>query len=851
MRGLMSPISAMTFPWPRRPIPSQRFSRVLVLGVLLSDLFIAGIVALSLSQGLVKERNQAEVTTDNLSKVLEESIVGLIGGIDLTLLSVRDEVERQEAAGGIDAKAIEAVLARQDARIPGALGLRVVDAQGVIRHAVTGVVVSQASIADRPQFIRMRDDPQAGLVISKPVFGRAAQKWMVTLSRRLDNPDGTFAGDVHVAVTLDYFTKSFAALQLGPQGAVSLWDDSPTILARYSAAGGFLNQAGSITPSRRLLDLITSKAASSPYLATSGADGVARSFAFRRVGDYPLYLTVGLAEDDFLADWRRDAGRMIGLTVLFVLATVLAARILLRGWRHRLEYTAALESAKTAAEEARYRSDLILASAGEGICGVDPQGSIVFVNAAAREMLGWAADEGIGLNLHQTTHHHHADGSEHALGDCPTFKTVHDGETRHVADDVFWRKDGAPVRVAFTAAAIRKDREIVGAVTIFRDITDQRRLQDSLREKMLELDTILDNSSVGITYVKDRRQVWANQRMGEMFGYSLEDMANQSTSMFYTTPEAYERGASAYQALAQGERFTTEQEMRRRDGSHVWMRISGKLIPSGHSIGGSIWVFEDISDRRHAEEVQARNAAMLAQKNQELEQFAYVASHDLRQPLRMVSSYLALIERRLAGRLDEDERLFIGFAVDGAKRMDRMIVDLLDYSRIGRAPVGKSMISLEEVMLSAIGNLEAAIDDAGAVVTVRSALPELPGYDSELERLFQNLIANGIKFHAGDRRPEVTILCREEPQDWIVSVSDNGIGIAPKDYPRLFAVFQRLVSQEQYRGNGIGLATCRKIAEHHDGRIWVESEVGTGSTFHVALPKALSNWCSDANERFR
>ena len=243
-----------------------------------------------------------------------------------------------------------------------------------------------------------------------------------------------------------------------------------------------------------------------------------------------------------------------------------------------------------------------------------------------------------------------------------------------------------------------------------------------------------------------------------------------------------------------------------------------------------VWAADDVTERKALE-------LDIKRSNDELERFAYVASHDLRQPLRMVGSYLTLLERRLKDRLDEEERQYVAFAVGGAQRMDRMIVDLLEYSKVGRQGTEKEVVSLGGVLSRALDNLGAAIAEAEAEVVVPAGLPQVVGHESELVRLFQNLVGNAIKFRAPDRRPCVTVECLDMAREWVVAVSDNGIGIAPEDHGRLFNVFQRLVLQEQYEGNGIGLAVCRKICENNGGRIWVESEAGVGSTFLVALPK--------------
>lgn len=229
-------------------------------------------------------------------------------------------------------------------------------------------------------------------------------------------------------------------------------------------------------------------------------------------------------------------------------------------------------------------------------------------------------------------------------------------------------------------------------------------------------------------------------------------------------------------------------------------------------------------------------ASELARSNKELESFAYVASHDLRQPLRMVSSYVTLLERRYADALDDNAREFIAFARDGAQRMDRMIVDLLEYSRIGRLTRPMEPCSLLAIAQEAKGYLGLAASDANATIEIVEPLPAIVGDSLELVRLFQNLLGNAIKYRSPDRPPVITISASRADREWVVSIKDNGIGIAPEHFERIFGIFQRLHTREEYDGTGIGLAVCKKIAEHHGGRIWVRSTPGEGSEFMVAFP---------------
>jgi PAS domain S-box-containing protein len=243
---------------------------------------------------------------------------------------------------------------------------------------------------------------------------------------------------------------------------------------------------------------------------------------------------------------------------------------------------------------------------------------------------------------------------------------------------------------------------------------------------------------------------------------------------------------------------------------------------------------QEILERQRAQSTLAAQARELARSNADLEQFAYVASHDLQEPLRMVASYAQLLAKRYRGKLDGDADEFIEFVVDGAMRMQRLINDLLAFSRVGTRAKAFRPTPLARAVQHVLSNLELAIRDAGAQISV-SELPTVWGDETQLELLIQNLVNNAIKFRR-DEAPQVAIAARPGEGEWIFSVTDNGIGIEPQYAQRIFVIFQRLHSAAEYPGTGIGLAICKKIAERHGGRIWMESLPGRGSTFHFSLP---------------
>lgn len=234
------------------------------------------------------------------------------------------------------------------------------------------------------------------------------------------------------------------------------------------------------------------------------------------------------------------------------------------------------------------------------------------------------------------------------------------------------------------------------------------------------------------------------------------------------------------------------------------------------------------------EEVLAREAAELARSNAELEQFVYVASHDLKEPLRMIISYLQLLERRYKGKLDADADEFIGFAVEGAARMQNLVNDLLAYSRISRARLEMQRIDCEAAFQRAVTNLSAAIEECNATVT-HDRLPAVMGNLSQMAQVFQNLIGNAIKFRS-ETSPLIHVSADQGEGEWIFSVRDNGIGIDEQFSERIFKMFERLHSQAEYPGTGIGLTICKQVVERHGGRIWVKSQPAKGSIFFFSIP---------------
>ncbi|MGD7036250.1 CHASE domain-containing protein [Methylotuvimicrobium buryatense] len=341
----------------------------------------------------------------------------------------------------------------------------------------------------------------------------------------------------------------------------------------------------------------------------------------------------------------------------------------------------------------------------------------------------------------------------------------------------------------------------------------------------------------------DSRCFWFNKVWLDFTGRTL-DQEKDNGWLEGVHPDDRQRCIDCYlDHFNRREPFRMEYRLRRFDGDYRWIDDHGVPRVDDHgNFSGYIGSCTDITERRQVETILRTHSEALTRSNADLEQFAYSVSHDMRQPLRTIAGHLHLLELGLAEQLDEDNKENLAFALDGAKRMDAMIVSLLDYSRVGRKTEPKICMETRESLNEALKFLEVEIEEKRADVVVQGDWPVLSASRDELTRLLQNLIANAIKYHDSEEVPHVTVVSTEHAGIWRVRIADNGIGIDPKQIDKLFQFFSRLQSRARFDGNGMGLALCRRIVEHHGGRIWAESEgEGKGSTFVFEIPLAQNN----------
>ena len=410
-----------------------------------------------------------------------------------------------------------------------------------------------------------------------------------------------------------------------------------------------------------------------------------------------------------------------------------------------------------------------------------------------------------------------------------------DTKTEFVIEHDIRRRDGTSLTVMERGNLILdKDNNPVGMFGTTQDISERKDYEKQLLQAELKYRSIIDNSADGIYQsTPDGKFVMVNPSMAGIFGYaSPAEMIYQVQNIgiqIYADPA--DRQNMSEMITRQGHIENYEMQVLKKDGSRIWVSANIRILRNDDgTVQFYEGILEDISDRKRAEEE-------ILQLNKSLEQFANITAHDLQEPIRMVSGFLGLLEKKYAAALDEQGKGYIFRAKDGADRMSILIRDLLEFSRSGNKAAKKEPVNLESVIDLVQKDMSIVMQDTSAGLYVPEKMPVVEGTHSALYRLFLNLVSNGIKFRKKDTSPQVSILLNEQTDCWEFTVQDNGIGVPEKDQPKLFQAFQRLHRKEDYPGTGLGLVTCKKIVETHGGKIWMTSEFGKGTAFHFTLPK--------------
>ena len=450
---------------------------------------------------------------------------------------------------------------------------------------------------------------------------------------------------------------------------------------------------------------------------------------------------------------------------------------------------------------------------------IDPAGNVSSWSVGAERTTGYQAYEVLGhhVSIFYTPEDRERGWAEELLRRA----------TQGRVEDEGWRmrRDGSRYWADVVITPAHSDHgELMGFSEVTRDISSRERPEELFR-------SAVNASPNGMLMVDPSGKiVLVNQQIESTFGYAADELLGQSVDLLLpgTHRHSHERYRAEFFSQPQVRRMGAGRDLYglTKDGREIPVEIglNPVLRKQGTFVLASVI---DITERRkYVEE--------LRRSNDELERFAYVASHDLQEPLRMVASYVQLLSRRFRGKLDSDADEFIDFAVDGALRMQRLIDDLLAYSRVSSRGAALAPIDANTILQRALDNLALSVTETRANISSGN-LPIVTADAGQLEHLFQNLISNSIKFRSADP-PRIQVTATHQPGHWLFSVRDNGIGIDPQYFDRIFVIFQRLHGRNDYPGTGVGLAICKKIVERHGGRIWVESKPGTGAIFRFTIP---------------
>lgn len=490
------------------------------------------------------------------------------------------------------------------------------------------------------------------------------------------------------------------------------------------------------------------------------------------------------------------------------------------------------KKAEEALKESERRFRALFDNTPDGIVLANPENKKFTIgNETFYQMLGYNSDEIQNLGVMDI---HPAEEVNHS---ADQFEKLLRKEIAVAENIPVKRKDGsiffADIR-AFLVSLAGKTY-LTG---IFRDITERRRAEDALKISKDRLLFATEGANLGVWNwnTVTGELIWSD-KCKALFGIRPDETMSYQRFSDALHPDDRERTDKAVQdALDNHTDYDIEYRSLWPDGSIHWLAAKGRgyYDATGKAVRLE-GVVVDVAARKRDEEALKQTAADLERSNKELEQFAYVASHDLQEPLRMVSSYTQLLAQRYEGQLDDKAKKYIDYAVDGAVRLQRLINDLLTYSRVGTRGKPLEPTDSHSVLGEVLLNLQFAVEENRAIVT-NDDLPTVRADASQLVQIFQNLIANAIKFR-GESPPRIHVSARDRGREWLFSISDNGIGIDPQYKDRLFMIFQRLHTKQEYPGTGIGLALCKRIVERHGGKIWFESEPGKGSTFFFSIPK--------------
>ena len=788
---------------PAEPLaPASRLFVRLVAAVLLLDLLIVGLAGLSLRDSLELHRQRAQVNTANLTQLLEHDLTASLDKVDLALLATQEEIEHQLAGGGIERKTLEGFLSRQLSRLPDLDALRVTDDQGHIVYGISAPPPPGVHVGDRDYFLGLRDDPRARLFISRPVVSRVSGKWTIVLARRVNRPDGGFAGITYAVLGLAQIQDLFSTIRLGSGGAVSLRGTDLALVVRYPGPIRRDDEPSNRLVSRELRAAVAAIPEAGSYDAAVPLDGVERSNAYRKVAKYPFYIIVGLAATDYLAEWRHGAWMTLGLTAALLLVTFLLAWLARRAWQRREAAVAVLRQ-----QEKKFRT--LLESAPDALLLVGSGGDIVMANRQAGDMFGYRRKDLIGRPFALLLPEYDRDGNTAPAG------RDWQGVTRN----------GRRFPIVVSLSPLDTEQGAMAIIAI-RDVTEREQAAEALRKSLAEVEDLYQNAPCGYHSI-DADGIFRRVNATELnwLGYDRAEVEHKLCLADLLTPASQDTFRASFARFKEtGVVRDLPMEMLRKDGTILPVLVSATAIrdAEGRYLLSRSTVY-DMTEQQamereraeHTQRVEALSRRLVEIQEEERRRLSGEL-HDRTSPnLAAVKLNLSALASTLPSPMSEDVAALLD---DVSALLEDTTASIREISAELRPPV------LDHAGL--IPALESYADRfarrSGIAVAVRGdvSVPLAPETESLLFRIAQEALTNCAK-HA--RADKIAITLASDGRRIALTIADDGVGFTPDDLGRID------------HSPGLGLLTMRERAEFAGGRFRVDSAPGKGTRIEVEI----------------
>ena len=812
------------------------------MGIIFLNVLVASIIWISLIQSKRLYQNKAVTTTQNLTQVLDENITNAFEKIDIALLAVSDDAEFLLANGTRQSSLLNASIERELSRLPEVMTLRATDASGDAVYGPKVTPVTTTSLAHRHYFRYLRDNPQAGLVISGPLTGGISGKRMLVLARRLNRPGGSFVGLVYAGVAVDYLTKSFARLDVGRHGSIALFDANLTLVARYPELPGTWGDAAPKAKTPAFRRLVEAGKTVGTYNAKSSLDNIERTFSFRKLPvSPPLYVVVGEATTDFLGGWWAEVIEMLIFMAAFLVITVMLTWLFFREWNRKQEaQTAVLR------EEQRFRS--YVEQSSDYVFSITRAGTISYVTPNILNLFGYEPGEVLGRPFAPFLH------PDDVATCTDLFHQVL--ETGESGSDFQYRIRHKSGTWSWYSANVSLQTDTETGEVFFsgigHDIGQQKQVLDALKESEARFKNLLHNvPSVCVQgYGPDGTTRYWNKASEQLYGYSVQEAIGRNHLDLIIPPEMRDAVARAIRSMAEtGEPIpASELSLMRKDGSRVSVFSSCIIVQIPDREWELFCIDVDLTEQKEwAKRVTELNETLdkrvvertsqLELALREQEAFSYSVSHDLRSPLRHINSYLAILEEDFGTELSQEAKSYIERARSASAMMGKLIDELLKFSRIGRTELVKETVDLSKMVSGIVETLKEN-EPARDVKTLIAKGLTAKGDRLLLNLVLENLLGNAWKYSSRETQFRLEFGRDIVNGESLFYIKDNGLGFPMEYHDKIFGVFERLHGRE-YDGTGIGLATVKRIIERHGGTVWARAELDKGSTFYFNISQDM------------